>query len=233
MGVEHSIHYKGSYQGAMVLWQRLEDKYVHVELPRKDRKRLVRAQRRLQEWQVLMAQAELLEGQDREQRELLQRLDHERRELRARHVPELRELDRRHNRERKEMGLPPREWDQESLEPDPAPLVSLRQMFSADPFQVGIRFRCSGTLATIAETVEEFQEMAPGCEVEVQGEPHIANEGNPFPAQPHATRTPSVPRASTGCTGTTRAGARCKLEAGPDGLCPFHRPRGPQRSAQG
>jgi hypothetical protein len=74
---------------------------------RKDRKRLEPAQRRAQEWQVLMERAELLERQHREQRELLRRLGQEPRELRAGQDAQLRELDRRHNRERQEMGCPP------------------------------------------------------------------------------------------------------------------------------
>lgn len=174
MRVDRTIRYEGSCQGAVVLGQRLEDQGVHVELSRNDRKRLELAQRRLQEWQVLMEQAELVVRQDREQRELLQRLGHEARELRGRHVPRLRELDRRHNQEREEIGLPPREWDADPWDPEPAPLVSLRQMFDADFDQVGIRLRCTGTPAAIAETVEEFREVASGCEVEVQEEPQTA-----------------------------------------------------------
>lgn len=175
MRVDRAIRYKGSYRGAMVLRQRLEDQGVHVEFPRKDRKRLERAQRRLQEWQVLIEQAELLERQDREQRELLQRLDQGPRELRLQHMPELGELDRRQNREREEMGLPLRGWDAEPWAEEPAPLVSLRQMFAADLDQVGISLKCTGAAAAIAETVEEFREVAPGCEVEVQEEPHTAS----------------------------------------------------------
>jgi hypothetical protein len=278
MTVDRAIRYKGSYQGAMVLGQRLEDQGVHVELPRKDRKRLEQAQRRLEEWQVLMERAELVERQDREQRELLQRLNQEPRELRTQLLPELRELDRRHNREREDMGLPPRGWEAEPLGAEPAPLVSLRQMLSADLDQVGIRLMCTGTAAAIAETVEEFREVAPGCEVEVQGEPHTAgtaplvslrrvfgadlgqvslrstgaaaavtgtmkksrkaardsrvevqaepytaNGDNPVPPQPRSALAPPVLPPSARCTGTTRAGARCKLEAGHDGLCLFQR----------
>jgi len=188
MSVDRTLRYKGSYQGAMALRQRLEDKHVHVELGRKDRKRLERAERRLQQWQVLMEGAELLERQDRERRELLQRLGQEPRDLlqrlgqerellqrlgqeprerRAWQVAQLRELERRHDRERQEVGLPPREWDAEQ-----APLVSLGQMLDADLDQVGISLRCTGAAAAIAETVKEFREIAPGCEVEVQAEPH-------------------------------------------------------------
>jgi len=209
MSVDRTLRYKGSYQGAMALRQRLEDKHVHVELGRKDRKRLERAERRLQQWQVLMEGAELLERQDRErrellqrlgqepwelsqglaqhrellqrlgqeprdllqrlgqERELLQRLGQEPRERRAWQVAQLRELERRHDRERQEVGLPPREWDAEQ-----APLVSLGQMLDADLDQVGISLRCTGAAAAIAETVKEFREIAPGCEVEVQAEPH-------------------------------------------------------------
>jgi len=167
MSVDRTLRYKGSYQGAMALRQRLEDKHVHVELGRKDRKRLERAERRLQQWQVLMEGAELLERQDRERRELLQRLGQEPRERRAWQVAQLRELERRHDRERQEVGLPPREWDAEQ-----APLVSLGQMLDADLDQVGISLRCTGAAAAIAETVKEFREIAPGCEVEVQAEPH-------------------------------------------------------------
>jgi hypothetical protein len=288
MRVDRTIRYKGSYQGAMVLRERLEDQGVQIELSRKDWQRLELAQRRLAQWEVLMEQAELLERQDREQRELLQRLDQEPQELRARHVPEMRELDRRHNREREEMGLPPRGWDAEPWAAEPAPLVSLRQMFAADFDHVGIRFRCTGTSAAITETVEEFREVAPGCEVEVQGEPHTAstaplvslrrifgadlgqvsvsprstgaaavlrqtvkksrkaardsevevegephtaNDDNPFPPQPYSTLAPPVPPASARCTATADAGARCEERAGPDGLCLFHRLEGPQPKA--
>jgi hypothetical protein len=47
-------------------------------------------------------------------------------------------------------------------------------MFGAGFDQVGLSLRCTGTAVAIAETVEEFREMAPGCEVEVHGEPHTA-----------------------------------------------------------
>jgi hypothetical protein len=175
MRVDRTIRYKGTHLGVMALWERLEDQGVHVELTRKDWQRLEWAQRRLQEWKVLMAQAELLERQDREQRELLRRLNQEPRELHAPCVLELHELDRRHNREREEMGLPPRGWDTDPWDPEPAPLVSLRQMFDADIDQVGIRLRCTGASAVIAETVKEFREVAPACEVELQGEPRAAS----------------------------------------------------------
>ena len=289
MRVNHSVSYKGNYQGAITLGRWLEDKHVHVELPRKDRRRLEQAQWRLEEWQALLEQAELLERQDREQRELLQQLDHEPPEMRAWHVPELRELDQRHNREREALGLPPRVWwAAETRDPEPAPLVSLRRMFTEDLDQVGIRLRCTGPPMAIAETVDEFREVALGCEVEVQGEPHTTsaapllslrrifgagpgrvsvshrstgaavaiarkvkkfrraapdseaevqgerhtvNDGSPSPARPHSTLAPPVPPASGVCVGTTRAGDRCKLHAGPDGLCRFHRSREPQPSA--
>ena len=66
------------------------------------------------------------------------------------------------------MGLPPTGWEAEPLDAEPTPLVSLRQMLSADLDQVSIRLMCTGIAAAIAETVEEFREVAPGCEVEVQ-----------------------------------------------------------------
>ena len=62
MSGTRTLRYKGSYQGAMVLRQRLVDKGVRVEFPRKARKRLELAQRRLQKWQDLMENAELLAG---------------------------------------------------------------------------------------------------------------------------------------------------------------------------
>ena len=222
-----TLRYKGSYQGAMVLRQRLEDKGVHVEFPRKTRKRLELAQRRLQKWQDLMENAELLERQDREQRELLKRLGQEPRELRGQHVPQLRELDRRHNREREEVGLPSREWLAQPWAAEQVPLVSLHQMFDADLDQVGISLRCTGTAGAIAETVEEFRGVTLGCEVEVQGEPRIADDDGPLPPAAHPAPALPVARGSARCTATTRTGARCKLKAGPDGLCPLHQPQGP------
>jgi hypothetical protein len=215
----------------MVLQQRLEDKGVHVKFPRKARKRLEVAQRRLQKWQDLMENAELLERQDREQRQLLQRLGQEPRELRGQHVPQLRELDRRHNREREEVGLPRREWLAHPWAAEQVPLASLHQMFDADLDQVGISLRCTGAAGAIAETVAEFRGVAPGCEVEVQGEPRIADGDGTVPPAAHSTLAPSVLRASARCTATTHAGARCKLKAGPDGLCPLHRPQGRQIEA--
>jgi hypothetical protein len=238
----------------MVLRQRLEDKGVHVEFPRKARKQLDLAQRRLQKWQALMEGAELLERQDREQRELLQRLGQEPRELRGRHVLKLGELDRRHNREREEVGLPPREWLAQPWAAEQVPLVSLHQMFDADLDQVGISLRCTGAAGAIAETVEEFRAVVPGCEVEVLGESHSTStaqlvsrrrifgahrrqvsqgrrSSGAAAAMTTQTVAPPVPRAGARCTATTRAGARCKLKAGPDGLCPLHQPQGPQIKA--
>jgi hypothetical protein len=170
MEVTRTIRYKGNYQEAIVLQQMLEQQGVHVELPPKGQKRLERAQRLVQEWQVLMDRAELLERHDREERELLQWLDHEPRELHKRHVRELRELDQRHDRERQEVGMPPRGSDAEA-----APLVSLRQMFGADLDQVGVSLRSTGAATAIDETVEEFREVAPDSKVEVREEPQTAN----------------------------------------------------------
>jgi hypothetical protein len=223
MAVTQTIRYVGSYREVMVFQQMLEQQGVHVELPWKGHRRLKRAQQRGQEWQILLERAELLERHDREERELLQWLGQEPPGLRERHMWELRELDRRHDREREEMGMPPKGSDA-----GPAPLVSLRQMFGADLDRVGISLRSTGAAAAIAETVEEFREVAPDSKVEVQGEPHTANDGNPFPPQAHSTLAPPVPPASARCTATTRAGARCKLQAEPDGVCLVHRPRGPQ-----
>ena len=231
MSGTRTLRYKGSYQGAMVLRQRLEDKGVRVEFPRKARKRLELAQRHLQKWQDLMENAELLERQDREQRELLKRLGQEPREIRGQHAPQLDELDRRHNREREEVGLPPREWLAQPWAAEQVPLVSLHQLFDADLDQVGISLRCTGTAGAIAETVVEFRGATPGCEVDVQGEPRIADEDGPLPPAAHSTLSPQVPRASARCTATTRTGARCKLKAGQDGLCPLHQPQEPQLEA--
>jgi len=47
----------------------------------------------------------------------------------------------------------------------------------------------------------------------------------------HTALAPPLPPAADRCTATNRTGARCKLEAGPYGYCPFHRPRGPQLKA--
>jgi hypothetical protein len=174
MEVTQIIRYEGNYQEAMVLQQMLEQQGAHVELPPKGQKQLKRAQRLVQEWQVLVERAELLERHDREERELLQWLDQEPQELHKRHARELRELDQRHNREREQMGMPPRGYDAE-----PAPLVSLRQMFGADIDHVGISFRSTGAAAAIAETVQEFREMAPDSKVEVREEPQTANTALP------------------------------------------------------
>ena len=163
MSGTRTLRYKGSYQGAMVLRQRLEDKGVRVEFPRKARKRLELAQRHLQKWQDLMENAELLERQDREQRELLKRLGQEPREIRGQHAPQLDELDRRHNREREEVGLPPREWLAQPWAAEQVPLVSLHQLFDADLDQVGISLRCTGTAGAIAETVVQFRGRPPAA----------------------------------------------------------------------
>jgi hypothetical protein len=109
--------------------------------------------------------------------------------------------------------------------------VSLHQLFDADLDQVGISLRCTGTAGAIAETVVEFRGATPGCEVDVQGEPRIADEDGPLPPAAHSTLSPPVPRASARCTATTRTGARCKLKAGQDGLCPLHQPQEPQLEA--
>jgi hypothetical protein len=47
----------------------------------------------------------------------------------------------------------------------------------------------------------------------------------------HGLTAPPLPPIGERCTATTRAGVRCKLEAGPDGLCPFHGPHGPRPAA--
>jgi len=162
MSGTRTLRYKGSYQGAMVLRQRLEDKGVRVEFPRKARKRLELAQRRLQKWQDLMENAELLERQDREQRELLKRLGQEPREIRGQHAPQLDELDRRHNREREEVGLPPR-VARRTVGGGTGAAVSLHQLFDADLDQVGISLRCTGTAGAIAETVVQFRGRPPAA----------------------------------------------------------------------
>jgi hypothetical protein len=188
MEVTRTIRYKGSYQEALVLQHMLEGEGVHVQLRRGGRWRLERAQRRVQEWEVLMERAALLERHDREERQLLRRLGKEPRESHDQPVRELSELDQRHDRERKAMGIPSKGSDA-----GPEPLVSLRQMLASDLGQVGISLRSTGAAAAIAKTMQWFREAAPDCEVEIQGEPHTANDDGPStPEQPlhcHPSKT--------------------------------------------